>query len=64
MVRPLDADFEDAWRRAVIFLGSSTNEELLDVSLHPHDLLFRLFSEDGVRAFDPSPFCHEMPLFG
>jgi molecular chaperone Hsp33 len=51
-----DADFEDAWRRAVIFLGSSTNEELLDVSLHPHDLLFRLFSEDGVRAFDPSSF--------
>ncbi|NKB19138.1 MAG: molecular chaperone Hsp33 [Alphaproteobacteria bacterium] len=51
-----DADFEDAWRRAVIFLGSSTNDELLDPSLHPHDFLFRLFSEDGVRAFDPSPF--------
>ncbi len=51
-----DADFDDAWRRAVIFLGSSTNEELLDASLHPHDLLFRLFSEDGVRVFDPSSF--------
>ncbi len=51
-----DADFEDAWRRAIIFLGSATNDELLDDSLHPHELLFRLFSEDGVRAFDSSPF--------
>lgn len=49
-------DFEDAWRRAVIFLASATDDELLDESLHPHDFLFRLFSEDGVRAFDPSPF--------
>tara|TARA_Y100001936_G_scaffold252501_1_gene312399 strand:- start:5150 stop:6106 length:957 start_codon:yes stop_codon:yes gene_type:complete len=51
-----DADFEDAWRRAVIFLGSCTNEELLEADLHPHQLLFRLFSEDGVRVFDPSSF--------
>ena len=21
--------------------------------MHPHDLLFRLFNEDGVRVFDP-----------
>lgn len=49
-----DSEFEDAWRRVIIFLGSCTNDEMLDVYLHPHDLLFRLFSEDGVRVFDPS----------
>ena len=51
-----DSEFEDAWRRIVAFLGSCTNDEILDVCLHPHDLLFRLFSEDGVRVFDPSFF--------
>ena len=51
-----DSEFEDAWRRIVAFLGSCTNDEILDVYLHPHDLLFRLFSEDGVRVFDPSSF--------
>ena len=51
-----DSEFEDAWRRAIVFLGSCTNDEMLEVSLHPHDLLFRLFSEDGVRVFDPTSF--------
>jgi len=51
-----DSEFEDAWRRVIVFLGSCTNDEILDVCLHPHDLLFRLFSEDGVRVFDPSSF--------
>ena len=49
-----DLDIEEAWRRAVIFLGSCTNDEMLDPNLHPHNLLFRLFSEDGVRVFEPS----------
>jgi len=48
-------DIEEAWRKAVIFLGSCTNDEMLDPTLHPHNLLFRLFSEDGVRVFEPSP---------
>ena len=47
-------ELEDCWRRAVIFLGSCTNEELLDSNLHPHDILYRLFSEDGVRVFNIS----------
>jgi len=47
-------ELEDCWRRAVIFLGSCTNEELLDSELHPHDILYRLFSEDGVRVFSTS----------
>ena len=47
-----DEDFEEAWRRAVILMSSSRDDELLDPVLHPHDLLFRLFHEDGVRVFD------------
>ena len=51
-----DSEFEDAWRRVIVFLGSCTNDEMLESFLHPHDLLFRLFSEDGVRVFNPSSF--------
>jgi molecular chaperone Hsp33 len=50
-----DPDSDDAWRRAVALLGSCTSAELLDPALHPNDLLYRLFNEDGVRVFDPSP---------
>jgi molecular chaperone Hsp33 len=50
-----DEDFEEAWRRAVVLMSSSRDGELLDPALHPHDLLFRLFHEDGVRVFDPAP---------
>lgn len=48
-----DPEEEDAWRRAVILMSSSTGEELLDPALHPHRLLYRLFNEDGVRVFNP-----------
>lgn len=47
-------DAEDAWRRAVVLMGSCTPDELVAPRLHPHDLLYRLFNEDGVRVFDPS----------
>ncbi len=47
-----DEDFEEAWRRAVILMSSSRDDELLDPGLHPHDLLFRLFHEDGVRVLN------------
>lgn len=50
-----DEDFEEAWRRAVILMSSVRDPEMLDPSLHPHALLFRLFHEDGVRVFDPAP---------
>lgn len=46
-----DPDRDDAWRRAVVLMGSTTSEELLDPRLHPHHLLYRLFHEDGVRVF-------------
>lgn len=50
-----DEEFEENWRRAVILMSSSKDDELLDRELHPHQLLFRLFHEDGVRVYDPAP---------
>ena len=47
------ADPDDAWRRAVVLMASCTDAELLDAALHPHRLLYRLFSQDGVRVFEP-----------
>ena len=35
-------------------MGSCTSDELLDPTLHPNNLLYRLFNEDGVRVFEPS----------
>ena len=43
---------EDGWRRALALMSSSTSAELLDPALSYHQLLFRLFHEDGVRVFD------------
>ncbi len=44
---------EGGWRRAAAFLASSTTAELLDPELPADRLLYRLFHEDGVRAFRP-----------
>jgi molecular chaperone Hsp33 len=49
----LASDTEDGWRRAMVLLASTTAAELLDPGLAPHDLLFRLFHEDGVRVWLP-----------
>ena len=46
-------DAEEDWRRAMILLETATEQELLDPTLRPDDLLFRLFHEDGVRVFTP-----------
>jgi len=43
-------DEDEAWRRAAIFMSSSTSAELVDPNLASEALLFRLFHEDGVRA--------------
>jgi molecular chaperone Hsp33 len=42
---------EDAWRRAFILMASCTDRELLDLDMPATDVLYRLFHEDGVRAF-------------
>ncbi len=46
---------DDDWRRALVMMASARNEELLDPALGAHDLLFRLFHEDGVRVFRQRP---------
>lgn len=48
-------DDEEAWRRAMILQVTCTAEELLDPALPAHDLLYRLFHEEGVRVFSPRP---------
>lgn len=49
----LELEADEDWRRAMVLLGSATDDELLDPALEPDDLLFRLFHEDGVRVFRP-----------
>jgi molecular chaperone Hsp33 len=42
----------DDWRRSMMFLATVSDEELVDPSITPHRLLFRLFHEEGVRVYD------------
>lgn len=44
---------EDDWRRAMILLQSCRSDEWLDPALTPHDILRRLFHEEGVRVYAP-----------
>lgn len=46
---------EENWNRASILLDTVEDHELLDPALEPNRLLYRLFHEDGVRAFEASP---------
>ncbi|MDX5366866.1 MAG: Hsp33 family molecular chaperone, partial [Alphaproteobacteria bacterium] len=46
---------EENWNRASILLDTVEDHELLDPALEPNRLLYRLFHEDGVRAYDPAP---------
>ena len=48
-------DEEENWNRASILLGSVEDHELLDPGLSAERLLYRLFHEDGVRAFEAAP---------
>lgn len=50
---------DDAWRRAMVYLDSSTDDELLDDELSSNDLLHRLYHEDGVRVFEPLSLRHQ-----
>lgn len=43
---------ENAWERATVLLDTAEDHELLDPTLAPETLLYRLFHEDGVRVFD------------
>jgi molecular chaperone Hsp33 len=46
---------EDAWRTAVILLGSVKDSELLDTRLAPEELLYRLYATVGVGILPPRP---------
>ena len=50
---------EDDWRRAMILMESCKREELLSDDLSSHDVLPRLFHEEGVRVFEPAPLQHQ-----
>lgn len=50
---------DDDWHRAMLLMGTCTSEELTDPLLSPHDLLYRLFHEEGVRVYEPLHFKHE-----
>ena len=53
-----DEEHEDGWRRAVAILASLTEAELLDPELSSETLLFRLYHEDGVRAYEAHELFH------
>jgi molecular chaperone Hsp33 len=53
---PAMRDEEDeGWRQAVILMSSSTSQELIDPNLRPEALLYRLFHQEGVRAYAQRP---------
>jgi molecular chaperone Hsp33 len=49
-----DDDDDDAWERTRILAGTVEDHELLDPTLEPERLLYRLFHEEGVRALPRS----------
>ena len=51
-------DTDEAWERSQILFETLTPEELVDPTLSSAQLLYRLFHEDGVRVFPPTPLAH------
>ena len=49
---------EDGWKRMSLFAKSAQQDEMLDLSLPEHDLLYRLFQEDGVRVAENRALFH------
>lgn len=50
---PDERSQDDAWREGVALMGTIEDAELTDSTIAPERLLYRLFHEHGVRAFDP-----------
>ena len=46
---------DDGWRRAQALAATVEDHELLDPTLSPERLLYRLFHEEEVRAFEAAP---------
>lgn len=56
----LTGEDDDEWNRVRILAASVEDHELLDPTLAPESLLYRLFHEEGVRVFPARPlteFC-------
>ncbi len=51
-------DPTEPWREAAVLTSTLKAAELMDASLPPSELLFRLFHERGVRVFDTRPLRH------
>lgn len=51
----LHSDEEENWNRANILLDSVEEIELIGPTVHPTDLLVRLFHEESPRVFEPQP---------
>ena len=45
-------DYDEDWRTALALMSSASDAETLDPDLTPDRLLYRLFNEPGVRAYD------------
>lgn len=50
-----DQEIVDTWHRMQLLMATVTVNEFTDAELSPEDLLYRLFHEDGVRAFKTKP---------
>jgi molecular chaperone Hsp33 len=51
----LAGEDDEHWSRARHLASTVEDHELLDPTLSPERLLYRLFHEEGVRVFDPTP---------
>lgn len=51
----LDGDAQENWSRANLLLDTVEEMELIGPSVHPTDLLVRLFHEEGPRVYDAQP---------
>jgi molecular chaperone Hsp33 len=51
----LHGEEHEDWRRTRMLAETIEDHELLDPTLDPHRLLYRLFHEEGVRAREPQP---------
>ncbi len=51
----LEGDEEENWNRVNLLMETVEEVELIGPSVHPTDLLVRLFHEEGPRVFDAQP---------
>jgi len=49
---PLSGEADDDWQRTRILASTVEDHELIDPTLGPHELLYRLFHEEGVRVHE------------